>query len=47
MDLDDFFFGVDRSQVHRWVKELLPLLEETLGREMVLPARKINSVEEF
>jgi len=47
MDLAGFCFGVDRSRIQRWVKELLPLLEETLGREMVLPARKINSVEEF
>jgi hypothetical protein len=47
MDLAGFFFGVDRSRIQRWVKELLPLLEETLGREVVLPARKINSVEEF
>jgi len=47
MDLAGFFFGVDRSQIQRWVKELLPLLAETLGREVVLPARKINSVEEF
>ena len=38
---------MDKSRIQRWVKELLPLLEETLGREMVLPARKINSVEEF
>ena len=47
MDLAGFFFGVDRSRIQRWVKELLPLLEETLGRELVLPARKINSIEEF
>ena len=47
MDLAGFFFGVDKSRVQRWVKELLPLLEEALGREVVLPARKINSVEEF
>jgi hypothetical protein len=47
MDLAGFFFGVDRSRIQRWVKELLPLLEEALGREVVLPARKINSVEEF
>ena len=47
MDLAGFLFGVDRSQIQRWVKELLPLLEETLGREVVLPARKISSVEEF
>jgi len=47
LDLAGFFFNVDKSRIQRWVKELLPLLEETLGREMVLPARKINSVEEF
>ena len=47
LDLAGFFFGVDRSRIQRWVKELLPLLEETLGREVVLPARKVNSVEEF
>ena len=29
------------------MKELLALLEETLGREVVLPARKVNSVEAF
>jgi hypothetical protein len=47
MDLAGFLFGVDRSQIQRWVKALLPLLEETLGREVVLPARKVSSVEEF
>ena len=47
LDLSGFFFGVDKSQTQRWVKELLLLLEEALGREVVLPARKINSVEEF
>lgn len=47
LDLAGFFFGVDKSRIQRWVKELLPLLEEALGREMVLPARKINGVEEF
>ena len=47
MDLAGFLFGADKSRIQRWVKELLPLLEETLGREVVLPARKINSVEEF
>jgi len=47
MDLAGFFFGVDKSRIQRWVKELLPLLEEALGREVVLPARKINSVAEF
>jgi hypothetical protein len=47
MDLAGFIFGVDRSRIQRWVKELLPLLEEVLGREVVLPIRRINSVEGF
>lgn len=47
MDLAGFIFEVDRSRIQRWVKELLPLLEETLGREMVLPARKINNMVDF
>ncbi len=47
MDLAAFFFGVDKSRIQRWVKELLPLLEQTLGREMVLPARRVNNFEEF
>ena len=47
MDLAGFFFAVDKSRIQRWIKELLPLLEEALQREVVLPARQINSVEEF
>jgi hypothetical protein len=27
MDLAGFLFGVDKSRIQRWVKELLPLLE--------------------
>lgn len=46
-DLAGFLFGVDRSQACRWTKYLLPLLEKTLDRELVLPKRKISSVEEF
>lgn len=36
-----------RSRCCESVKQLLPLLEKTLGRSCVLPARKISSVEEF
>ena len=46
-DLAGFYFGVDRSQVFRWFTALLPILEETLGYEVVLPERQINSVEDF
>jgi hypothetical protein len=46
-DLAGFFFGVDRSRTCRWVQDFLPILEESLGRECVLPQRKINSIEDF
>lgn len=46
-DVAGFFYGVDRSQPFHWTYFLMPLLQETLGRELVLPKRKIKSVEEF
>jgi len=46
-DLAGFVFGVDRSRCFHWTKRLLPLLEKTLGRHVVLPKRQICSVEEF
>ena len=46
-DLAGFFYDVDRSQCCHWVHFLMPVLQETLGRELVLPKRKIKSVEEF
>jgi hypothetical protein len=46
-DLAGFVFGVDRSRCFHWTKRLLPLLEKTLGRHLVLPQRQIRSVEEF
>jgi len=46
-DLAEFLFESDKSQACRWVKELLPILQASLDRELVLPKRKINSVEEF
>ena len=47
-DVTGFYFGgVNRAQPCRWVKKLLPILEKTLGYEVVLPERQISSVEEF
>ena len=40
-------FEVHRSQPHRWVHTLLPLLEQTLGEAVVLPERKIDAVAAF
>lgn len=46
-DLAGFIFGVDRSRPCEWKGVFLPLLEKTLGRECVLPKRKIHNMEEF
>ena len=46
-DVAGFIFGVDRSQTNRWTHKLLPILEKTLDRKMVLPKRKIDNVDEF
>jgi hypothetical protein len=42
-----FFYDVSRTQTCRWVGKLLPKLEKVLGKEVVMPERKIHSVEEF
>lgn len=46
-DLAGLLYGVDRSQTQRWVKALLPVLEEVLGWQVVLPQRRIGTIEEF
>ena len=46
-DVAGVLFEVHRSQPHRWVHTLLPLLEQTLGEAVVLPARKIDDVAAF
>lgn len=46
-DLAGVLFDLDRSQAHRWMHRLQPVLEHALGEKMALPKRKINSMEEF
>jgi hypothetical protein len=46
-DVLGFFYDVDRSRPCRWVEEYLPVLETALSWEVVLPVRKIKSIEEF
>lgn len=46
-DVISFFAGIDRSNCYRAIKFLLPVLQTTLGRQLVLPQRQIHSVEEF
>jgi hypothetical protein len=40
-------FDLDRSNAHRNVHKFTPILEKALGRELVLPERKISTVEEL
>ena len=46
-DLAGVLFDLDRSQAHRWMHRLQPVLAQALGREMALPKRKISSMEDF
>ena len=46
-ELAGFIFGIHRSQAHYWVHKLQPVVEKALGAKMVLPERKMSSVEEF
>lgn len=46
-DVLSFVVGHHRSRSHAAVMRLLPVLELSLGRKLVLPERKVTSVEEF
>jgi len=46
-DVMGFFFDLSRSNANRWIHRLLDVLEKSLGHKLVLPKRKIRSVEEF
>jgi hypothetical protein len=42
-----FLFDLDRSNAHRNAHKLASILEKALSKEMVLPPRKISTVEEL
>jgi hypothetical protein len=46
-DVFGFHIGCDRSQACRWVAHIFPVLELTMQRKLLLPERKITSIEEF
>ena len=46
-DLTGIIFDIHRSQAHEWMHRLQPILEETLGKKMMLPERKLDSIEAF
>lgn len=46
-DVMGFLTGRERTRCCRSVQDLLPILQSALGKKIVLPVRKITSVEEF
>lgn len=46
-DVAGWLFDFDRSQAHRWMHRLQPILEAALGKQMALPERKLESIEQF
>lgn len=46
-DLAGIIFDLHRSQAHDWMHRLQPILEKTLGKKMVLPERKLDSIAAF
>jgi hypothetical protein len=46
-DVAAYVFSSSKTKTHVWVRDILPLLKKTLGREIVLPTRRISTREEF
>ena len=46
-DIAGLLFDLHRSQAHEWMHRLQTLLETALGQKMVLPERKLDSIEAF
>jgi len=46
-DVAAYVFASSKSRTQDWAYKIIPILEKSLGRKLVLPKRKISSVEEF
>lgn len=46
-DVAGIIFDMHRSQAHEWMHRLQAILETTLGKQMVLPERKLDSIDAF
>ena len=46
-DVAGFIYDVHKAQTNRWMHQLLPILEKTLERRVVLPKRRIENIESF
>ena len=46
-DVLSWLFDIERGRANRWVHRLQGILETALGKNMVLPERKLESIEQF
>ncbi len=46
-DVAGLLFDMHRFQAHEWMHRLQKVLEAALGQKMVLPERKLDSIEAF
>lgn len=46
-DILGWLFDLERGRFNRWMHRLQGVLEAALGKKMVLPERKIESIEQF
>ncbi|MEW6499677.1 MAG: transposase family protein [Cyanobacteriota bacterium] len=46
-DVLGFFFDLERGRSNRWMHRLQGVLETALGKKMMLPERRIESIEQF
>ncbi|MEB3335844.1 MAG: transposase family protein [Leptolyngbyaceae bacterium] len=46
-DVWGFVFDLERGRFHRWLYRLQGILETALGKKLVLPERKLESIEQF
>jgi DDE superfamily endonuclease/Helix-turn-helix of DDE superfamily endonuclease len=46
-DVLGFIFDLDKGRANRWVHRLQGILEQSLGKKMMLPERKLESLEQF
>jgi len=46
-DVAAYVFSSSKTKTQVWAHDILPLLEKTLGRKVVLPKRRISTPEEF
>ncbi|WP_373540180.1 transposase family protein [Chamaesiphon sp.] len=46
-DVLSWLFDMERGRANRWVHRLQGILETALGQKMVLPERKLESIEQF